>query len=429
MRIFSRRDFIKLVGTAGAASVLGCLGLPALARAKTGGRVIVVGGGFGGATCANYIRRYDAGIQVMLIEQRERYITCPFSNTVLAGLNNMDFITHSYDSLAEKRGVELVHDTVIAIDPPAKKVALKGGKSFGYDRLVIAPGIGFRWDEIEGLSEAVSEVVPHAWQAGEHTLLLRDQLLAMRPGGVFIIVVPPKPFRAHPAPYERASLVAYYLTENKPKSKILILDAGERSTELALFEEGWQRLYPGMIEWVAGTKGGRIVRVDTKERMLYAQSGQTYKGDVINLIPPQQAGVLMQTAGLANARGWCTVDQQTFESVQQKEIHVLGDACEAGDMPKIAHAACNQAQVCAAAIVSILRGEPMPEPIYHSSIYSLIGPKHAVSAAAVYRLVNGRIQTVHGGLSPQKAAATFREKESTYARGWYRAVTAEALAL
>ncbi len=429
MRDFTRRDFLKLAGTAGAASVFGALGLPAFASAKTRGRVIVVGGGFGGASCANYIRRYDAGIQVTLIEQREKYITCPFSNTVLAGLNSMDFITHGYEHLRDKRGVEVVHDTVMAFDPPAKKVALKGGKTLGYDRLVIAPGIAFRWDQIEGLSEAGSEVFPHAWQAGEQTVVLRDQLLAMRPGGVFIIVVPAKPFRAPPAPYERASLVAHYLKENKSRSKVLILDAGERSAELALFEKGWQQLYPGMIEWVADKQGGRIARVDTKERVLYAHSGQTYKGDVINLIPPQQAGTLTKTAGLVNANGWCTVDQRTFESVQQKEVHILGDACDAGDMPKIAHAACSQAQICAAAIVSILRGEPMPEPIYNSTIYSLIGPKHAISAAAVYRLVNGRIQAVHGGLSPEKASARFRAKESTYAHDWYQAVTSEAWAL
>lgn len=424
---FVRRDFIRLMGAAGAASALGYLGLSGVVRAG-GGRVVIIGGGFGGATCANYIKRYDPGIEVTLIEPNKNYVTCPFSNTVLAGINPIDFITRSYDNLKAKRGVKVVNDRVTGIDPANRKVRLKGGSTLSYDRLVVSPGISFRWGEIKGYNETASRIMPHAWQAGPQTVLLRKQLEAMRDGGTVIIVSPPKPFRCPPGPYERAGLIAYYLKNNKPKSKILILDSSERFSKQVLFKEGWDKLYPGMIEWVAGSQGGTIERVDTKTMAVFSRFGESYKGDVINLIPPQKAGKIAQIARLANKQGWCPVNQRTFETVKQKGIHVIGDASIAGAMPKSGFAASSQARICAAAIVSDLRGQKMPEPTYNNTCYSFIGPKYAISVAAVYRLKGGQITRVSGGVSPTGAKKRFRLNEANYAKGWYKAITAEAFA-
>jgi sulfide dehydrogenase [flavocytochrome c] flavoprotein subunit len=416
---------LKVIGATGVLAA-GSLRFPGLARANTGGQVIVVGGGFGGAICANYLRKFDPSLKVTLIEPKDKYLTCPFSNTVIGGINPLSFITHSYDKLGQKRGVTLVRDWVEAIDPKGKQVKLKGGNSLGYDALVVAPGIEFRWDQIEGYDEATSQRIPHAWQAGEQTTLLHQQLTAIKDGGVVIIATPPPPFRAPPAPFERASLIAHYLKQAKPKSKVLIVDASDPDPELvALFKQAWEELYPGMIEIA---KVDRIARLDVKAMKVFSASGEAHAGDVINLIPPQQAGSIAKTAELTGADGWCPVNQRTFESVKHKAIHVIGDACDAGEMPKLGHSASIQGKICAAAIVSGLQGTPMPEPFYSCSIYSLIGPKYAISHAADFRLTGGRIQAVSGGHSQASAPPKVRVKEAEFAAGWYQSITAEMFA-
>ena len=429
MSSISRRKAIKIIGAAGAAAAFGPLVASRTAMGASARRVVVIGGGFGGATCASYLKRFDPGVDVTLITSDGAFVTCPFSNSVLAGMRKLDFITHGYDGLRQRRQVNVVQDTVTSIDPAGKAVSTAGGKRLGYDRLVVSPGIDFRWDEIDASGPDTTRIMPHAWQAGEQTRLLRKQIESMPDGGVLIIAPPPGPFRAPPAPYERASLIAYYFAQAKPKSKVLIVDSSDEFAKQELFLAAWKKLYPGMIEWIKGSDVGRIVRVNRDTMEIFSSTGRSFKGDVINLIPPQKAGAVALKAGLGNAQGWCPVNQGTFESTLQKDIHVLGDACIAGDMPKTAHAANTQAKVCAAAIVSALNGVRAPDPVYSTSIYSLLSPKYAISMAAVYRLKNGRITTVSGGESPLQASKKTRFKEANYAGGWYKAITADTFAM
>lgn len=422
----TRRGLIKSLGAAGAASLIGPFFLHGAARAQASGRVVVVGGGFGGATCAKYVRHYGPGVEVTLVERSEKYLTCPFSNTVLGGLHDMDFITHGYDRLKAKHGVNVVVDTVSAIDPAAKSVALKGGKSLSYDHLVVAPGIDFRWGAIEGYDEAASEVMPHAWKAGPQTALLRKQIQAMDDGGVVVIATPEGPFRAPSAPYERASMIAFYLKDNKSKSKILIVDARDEFEEKAQFIGAWENLYPGMIELIRASYGGMVRKADPSTMTVVGKNGESYKGNVINVIPPQKAGAIAQAAGLADDDGWCPVDQRTFESSKHKGVHVIGDSCKAGEMPKAASAASTQAKACAAAIVSSLSGTDMPEPLFVSVFYSVVERRYGISNAHVYRLVDGEIKAVSGGPSPEKESKKFRRREAQFAESWYEAITGDA---
>ncbi len=422
MNEVNRREFIKLAGIASASTLM----VPdwVSAQANTA-HVVVVGGGFAGATCANYLRQFDHSIRITLIEPKQSYITCPFSNKVIGGLASLSSITHGYDSLRAKRSIEVVHDRVVAADPAGKKISLQGGQSISYDHLVVAPGISFLTSQIEGYSEATSQLMPHAWQAGEQTTLLRQQLEAMPDGGVVVITTPPAPFRAPPAPYERASLIAHYLKQNKPKSKLIIIGSAQGMNELDLFKAGWEKLYPGLVEYVAIANDVTVTQVDGNHKTVRLSTGDTFKGALVNLIPPQRAGQLAQTLGLTNAGGWCPVKQPSFESVQQSAIHVIGDACQAGEMAKIGHSASIQGKICAAAIVSQIHATPMPEPVYSSSIYSLLSPKYAISDAAVYRLSGGQITTVSSGHSSIKASKKTRRKEASFAEGWYKAITSE----
>lgn len=428
MSQIDRREFIKLLGSAGIISATSGLLLPGIATAKAKARVIVVGGGFGGATCASYLRQYDSSLDVTLIEPSKQFVTCPFSNTVLAGMKTMDFITHDYDGLRKNRGVKVVNDTVTSIDAAAKKVKLKGGKTLSYDRLVVSPGVAFNWNEIEGADEASSKIMPHAWKAGAQTLLLRKQLEAMKDGGTVVIATPRKPFRAPPAPYERASLIAHYLKKSKPASKIILLDSSGKSEELGLFQEGWNKLYKGMIERVDGSQQGEIISANAKALSLKGRTAGTVKGDVVNLIPPQRAGDIAKAAGLTDKSGWCPVNPRNFASTQQKHIHVIGDACIADPMPKTGHSASAQGKICAAAIVTELNGGTMPDVTYSTSIYSLLGPKYAISSAEIFRLKAGKLVEVSGGLSPEDASRKTRLKEARFASGWYKGITTDTFA-
>ena len=422
----TRRNFVLSVGALGATTSV--LGWPVLGQAKTaGGRVVVIGGGFGGASCARYLRRLSSDIDVTLVERDSKFMTCPFSNAVLGGLYDMDFITHGYEALREKYGVKIVHDSAVDVDAGAKKVRLANGSSLQYDRLVVSPGIDLRWDAIEGYDEAASAAMPHAWKAGEQTTILRRQLEAMPDGGVVVIAPPGNPFRCPPGPYERASLIAHYLKKHKPRSKILIFDAKPKFSKQPLFEQGWQALYPGMIEWISESEGGAIDGVDIKAMTVNPTFGDPQKGDVINVIPPQKAGMIAGVAGLTDDNGWCPVDQRTFESKAQKDIHVIGDAAIATPMPKSGFAASSQGKVCAAAIVASLSGQEMPDPSYVNTCYSLVGPDYGISVAAVYRLGDDGIAAAAGagGVSPKDADAEFRAAESRYAVGWYQSITSD----
>lgn len=425
MNTFSRRLFLKLTGSIGAAATLGTLGYSSSAGAAKGAKVVVIGGGFGGATCAKYLRRGDPAIAVTLIEPSTRFITCPFSNYYLGGFRSMESISHSYDNLRKKHGVTVVQDRVTSIDPAAKKVRLKSGTTLPYDRLVVSPGIDFKWTAIEGYSEKAAEIMPHAWKAGPQTMLLRKKLERMRNGGLFVMVAPPNPFRCPPGPYERASMVAHYFKTHKPKSKILILDPKDKFSKQGLFMDGWAKHYPGMIEWVSGSKGGLVKSVDTKKMIVDAFD--KHKADVVNFIPAQTAGAIALNSGLADDNGWCPVDPKTFESKLHPGIHVIGDSSVAGALPKSGFAANSEAKICAAAIVATLKGQGVSDASYVNTCYSLITPKYGISVAAVYRVSDKGITSVKGsgGASPKDAPDSFREDEAKYAFGWYDSITAD----
>jgi len=416
----SRRDVLKL---AGAATVAGLASSrPAFSQAA--GHVVVVGGGFGGATAAKYLRR--AGVDVTLVEKNTTFATCPFSNTVLGGMNEIDDITHGYDGL-RAHGVRVVHDTVSRINALSKSVSLLSGTAVSYDRLVLSPGIDLKWNEIEGYDEAAAEIMPHAWKAGAQTELLRRQLISMDDGGVVAIAPPTNPFRCPPGPYERASLIAHYLKTNKPTSKVLILDAKDSFSKKGLFQAGWAELYGDMIEWVPFSEGGHVIRVDPSTMTIYTDFDE-HKVDVANIIPSQRSNRLVDSANLTDGGDWCPIKQLTFESSVHPGVHVLGDASIAGSMPKSGFSANAQAKVCAAAIAALLHGEEAPSPSFINTCYSLVGPDYGISVAAVYRLnEDGAISGVKGagGVSPGDASAEFRKLEADYARGWYASITAD----
>jgi sulfide dehydrogenase [flavocytochrome c] flavoprotein subunit len=428
MNAYNRRSFIKLLGVSGMA-LAAPYTFPVLGKeGKTSTRVVVVGGGFGGATCAKYLNRFDPGLSITLIEPASRFTTCPFSNAVLGGMRDLDSISHDYHA-QKKHGITVVQAMVEQIDAVARKVLLNNGKTLAYDYLVLSPGIDFNWGKVDGMTAADASRIPHAWQGGPQTTILRDQLTDMKNGGVVVIAPPGNPFRCPPGPYERASLIANYLKAHKPRSKILILDAKDKFSKQPLFMQGWQQLYPGMIEWVSGSDGGRIDRIDVKNRVLHSELGDEHRGDVVNFIPPQKAAPIVHKAGLTDSSGWCPVNQRTFESKVHAGIHIIGDASVAGKMPKSGFAANSQGKVCAAAIVSAVHGVKMPEPSYVNTCYSLVSPDYGISVAAVYRYSKEQgIYKVEGsgGVSPEDADAAFRKDEARYARGWYDSITMDA---
>jgi NADPH-dependent 2,4-dienoyl-CoA reductase/sulfur reductase-like enzyme len=312
------------------------------------------------------------------------------------------------------------------VDPQSRLVSLSGGSVLGYDRLVLAPGIDIRWDALPGYDEAAAEPMPHAWKAGEQTVLLRRQLEAMADGGTVVISAPANPFRCPPGPYERASLVAHYLKTAKPRSKLLVLDAKDSFSKQRLFQQAWQQLYPGLLEWVSLSNGGKVTSVDPASRTLVTDFA-SYKADVANVIPPQRAGQIADLAGVSDATGWCPIDPITFGSRLQPNIHVIGDAAIAGAMPKSAFAANAQAKVCAVAVAALLSDEPPSPPKLVNTCYSLVAPGYGISIAGVYHPVDGQLVDVQGagGVSPADASADFRALEASYAAAWFRTITAQ----
>jgi sulfide dehydrogenase [flavocytochrome c] flavoprotein subunit len=296
-----------------------------------------------------------------------------------------------------------------------------------YDRLVVAPGIDFKYTALEGYSEQVAIVMPHAWKAGSQTELLRRQLEQMPNGGTVIITVPPAPFRCPPGPYERASLIAHYLKRNKPKSKVLILDANDSFAVQEGFMEAWQALYPGMIEWVPGSKGGGATQVDARSLTVSTRAGQ-HRGNVVNVIPPQKAGDFADKAGLSDETGWCPVDAGSFESTRPKGIHVIGDSSVAGKLPQSAAAANSEAKVCAVALASRLAERPVGDPSFVNACYALASPTYGLSIAGVYGRTAGGIAPLPGalGVSPLKQSAKYRAKEAQDANGWYQNIVADS---
>jgi sulfide dehydrogenase [flavocytochrome c] flavoprotein subunit len=416
-----RRQFLKAAIAVGASTAL--WQAPAVGQGTS--RVVVVGGGFAGSTCARALRRLDAKLQVTMVEANPTFIACPFSNSVIAGLRELKAQQFTYEGVAGD-GVKLVVATAIAIDSQARSVALNSGETLSYDRLVLAPGIDIRWDALPGYDEAAANRMPHAWKAGEQTMLLRRQLEAMEDGGLVVISVPANPFRCPPGPYERASLIAYYLKTRKPHSKLIVLDSKDVFSKQRLFQNAWKELYPGLLEWVSLSSGGKVASVDPTTNTLVTDFAK-HEAKVANVIPPQKAGRIAERAGVADQTGWCAIDPVTFESRLQPNIHVIGDAATAGGMPKSAFAANAQAKVCAAAVVKLLRDETPAPPKLINTCYSLVTPDYGISIAGVYRPANGQLAEVpgSGGISQVDAPRSTRSLEATFANDWFRTITTE----
>lgn len=418
---FSRRHFTR--SSVGLATATIGLSLPLRAQARP--RVVVIGGGAGGATCARYLARDGQGaLAVTLVEAQARYTTCFFSNLYLAGWRDLDSLTHGYDRL-EAAGVEVMHARAAGVDRVARRVEFKDGRTLAYDRLVLAPGIDFDYGSIAGYDAAAAEIMPHAWKAGAQTRLLRRQLEAMPDGGLFVIAVPPEPYRCPPGPYERASLVASYFTQAKPRSKVLILDAKEKFSKQALFEEAWNTYYKGIVEWVPGGFGGKVAAVDPKAMTLTSATGEVHKANVANVVPAQTAGMIARTAGLVDDSGWCPIVPANMTSRRQPEIHVLGDAAIASAMPKSAFAANSQAKVVAMAIRSELTGAPAFPPRYRNTCWSSLAPDDTVKIGASYRPGADQLESVEPFISQVGEDRELRRANRREADAWYASITAD----
>ncbi len=403
LRLMTRRNVVRGIAASAASSVFACP-----SRAQSAAHIIVVGGGFGGASCARALKRIDPKLQVTLIEPNRTFTACPFSNEVIAGLREIEAQQFSYDRII------------------AEGVGLADGNSLTYDRLVLAPGIDLQFDALPGYDEEAAARMPHAWKAGEQTALLRKQLEAMDDGGLVALAVPAGPLRCPPAPYERASLIAHYLKTRKPRSKVIILDAKDAIPQQRLFENAWKELYPGMIERVSLSQGGRVVSVDPATNTVVTDFGD-YKALVANVIPPQKAGRIAGIAGAADKTGWCPIDPVTFASTLVPNIHVIGDACIGGGIPKSASAANAQGKACAAAVASMIAGAAPSAPKLFGACYNTVAPGYAFSLTGIYQPKDGMFAEIEGGgTSPIDAPRDVRKREADEAQSWYKTITVEA---
>jgi NADPH-dependent 2,4-dienoyl-CoA reductase/sulfur reductase-like enzyme len=419
LRLMTRRNVVRGIAAA-AASAFPC---PSIAQGSA--RIVVIGGGFGGAACARALRKIDAKWQVTLIEPNRIFVACPFSNEVIAGLRGIEAQQFGYDRIAAE-GVDVVVQAAVKIDPQTRSVGLADGASLSYDRLVLAPGIDLRFDALPGYDEAAAAKMPHAWKAGEQTLLLRRQLEAMDDGGLVAIVAPPGPSRCPPAPYERASLIAHYLKAQKPRSKILILDAKDAFPQQRLFENAWKELYPGMIERISLSQGGRVTSVDSATNTIVTDFGN-YPAQVANVIPPQKAGGIAGIAGAVDNTGWCPIDPVSFASKLAPNIHVIGDACIGGGIPKSASSASAQGKACADAVANLLSGVAPAIPRLTGACYNTVAPGYAFSQVGIYQPRDGMFAEIEGGrTSPVDAPREARAREADNAQSWYKTITADA---
>ncbi len=392
--------------------------------ARTSARVVIVGGGFAGASAAGTLRQLAPDVDVTLIEPNAVYTACPFSNLVIAGARSLSAQQFSYRNLTAA-GVEVVQQAAVDVDPAARQVTLEDQRVIVYDKLIMAPGIEFDW-AIPGLNAATAARVPHAWRAGAQTTLLRDQLQAMPAGGTFVMAIPETPYRCPPGPYERASLIAHYFKQHNPTAKVLLLDAKDQFSKMSLFREAWATLYGNMVEWQGASDGARVVEVDAENKVLHTDF-EAVRADVANVIPPQRAAAIARRAGVADASGWCPIEPLTFASTLQNDVYVIGDAAIANAMPKSAFAANAQAKLCALQAVKALNDEPPVTSKLINTCYSLAAPDYGISVAGVYRPGNKAWLDVAGagGVSPLDAAIAVRRAEAGYARDWFATITLE----
>jgi len=418
-----RRTFVQAAAIL--AATTGCASIGGQARPQ----VVVVGGGYGGATAAKHVRLWSQGsIDVTLIEPNASFVSCPLSNLVLGGSRKLQDLTRSYDDLQRKHGVKVLHDSASSIDPEKRTIKLLSGEVLSYDRLILSPGIEFLWGELPGMSvEGAQDKILHAWKAGPQTTALRAQLEAMHDGGVFVMTVPPAPYRCPPGPYERVCQVAHYFSQHKPKSKVLLLDANEDVVSKGpLFKKVWKERYGGIIDYRPSFK---TVDVDVAARTAISELGDKVKADVLNVVPPHRAGAIAAQTGLANMnKRWCEVDFVTFESTQAKNIHVIGDAIQVSPlMPKSGHMANQHAKVCAAAVVDLLSGRvPEQSPLLTNTCYSYVSDKDVIHVASVHAY-NAERKTLlvvpgSGGVSPGPS-----ELEAHYANSWAQNIWSDML--
>jgi sulfide dehydrogenase [flavocytochrome c] flavoprotein chain len=416
----TRRDVVR-----GIATTVAGLAFASPSLAQSAARVVVIGGGFGGAGCARALRRINDKLQVTLVEPSRTFVACPFSNEVVAGLRDLDAQQFGYDRIAAD-GVAVIAQAAASVDPQKRTVGLADGTTLAYDRLVLAPGIDLRFDALPGYDEAAAAKMPHAWKAGEQTLLLRRQLEAMDDGGTVALAVPAAPYRCPPAPYERASLIAHYLKAKKPHSKVLILDAKDAFSQQRLFETAWKKFYPGMIERISLSQGGRVVSVEPATNTLVTDFGN-YDAQVVNVIPPQRAGRIASLAGATDSTGWCPIDPVTFASRLVPNIHVIGDAMIGGAIPKSASAANAEAKACANAIANLIAGMAPAMPRLEGTCYNTVAPGYAFSLSGTYQPRDDIFAEMEGAgfTSPVDAPVEVRKREADQAQSWFKSITVE----
>ncbi len=418
---FSRRRFNTFLA-AGAAS----LALPTHLRAQGKPRVVVVGGGAGGATAAKYVAKDSAGaVDVILIEDSDRFTTCFFSNLYLGGFRDLDSITHGYDQLTSAYGIEKVTAMATAVDRSAKTVTLSDGSTVAYDRLILSPGIDLIYDSVPGYSEEAAEIAPHAWKAGPQTELLKAKLDALEDGENIVMVAPPNPFRCPPGPYERVSMMAHVLkSKGYTRSKIFVIDAKDQYSKQALFEEGWTNHYPGMVEWYGPSVHGGVKQVDVEAGTVETEL-DTFEGALLNIIPAQRAGAIALAAGVGDEKGFCPVDPASMRSKVDEAVFVIGDAAIAGDMPKSGFSANSQAKVAAMAVRGDLTGSRVFPARYSNTCWSLIETDDGVKVGAQYEPTPEKIASTTTFISQTGETSDVRLQTYKESLGWYDGIIAD----
>jgi len=427
MKNLNRRQFSKILGAAGAgAAAASAMGTAAYAQGK--GKVVIVGGGAGGGTVAHLVKKGSPGLDVTLIEVQPQYTTCFFSNLYIGGFRTFDSITHNYDGL-KKLGVKVIHDWASDVDTAGKTVTLKSGTKVPYDKLVLSPGIDFKYETIEGYSPAAAETMPHAWKAGVQTQILKKQLTDMPDGGTVIMAPPPNPFRCPPGPYERASMICHYIKNNKPKSKLVILDPKPKFSKMGLFMEGFKGIYKDVIEIHLTNEidNYRVTKVDAATNTVETAGGEKMKGAVVNIIPAQRAGSIAAKAGCTDG-DWCPINAADFSSSKVKDVYVLGDASVAKKMPKSGFSANSQAKVVANAVQAELAGKKKFPARYRNTCWSLIAPNNGVKVGASYKSGEKMVEVTSKFISKPGEDAALRAQTYKESVGWYDSITSEIFA-
>ena len=423
MRALNRRQFTKIAGVGALAAA--AFGVFSYTKGK--GKIVIIGGGAGGGTAAHLIKKGAPHLDVTLIEMNRQYATCFFSNLYIGGIRSFDSLTYSYDGL-KKLGINVIHDMATDVDTTKKTVSLKDGTKLPYDKLVLSPGIDFKWETIEGYNDAASQKMPHAWKAGAQTKLLKRQLEAMKDGGLVVMSAPPKPFRCPPGPYERASMIAHYFKTHKPKSKIIIFDPKAEFAKQALFLQDWETHYEGMVEWLgADMTDGGIKKVEPDAMTVTTYDGETIKADVINIIPAQKAGKIAYIAGCAEG-DWCPINPKDFSSLKVKDVYILGDSAQADEMPKSGSSANSHGKVLANAILAELAGKSAAQARYHNVCWSVISPENCVKYTATYQPGERTLDLDTAFLSAVDESKEVRAQTYRDAVAWYAGVTSDMFA-